>query len=332
MTTATFFPYLETVRGPAIVPCKEQQEHILEAIKKNDAETFRKLTSAAFDNKGKINDFAPNFTFCEKIGFSSEETMLTVAIDWHADKILEPLFKLPGLKVPWHLEKSEPSLFTRALYCHEPGDWDPEDSRPMPWICLPTTSPGWKARVYSVFRQLFQHPEISATDTTQGLLSTDLMARTLRGQLVPILRYWVASGKPYPDLATDRFQKYLPRTSRKFKNLVDDMITRQEDLRIEMQLKLGWPTPKNHAADIFAAAVFLCDGYLAHKTPDPAYSETPDAARFWRFMEGFPLELQMALANLAAGSPGASVTLAYSEAAFVRLAKHLSCLPNSCQT
>ena len=120
------------------------------------------------------------------------------------------------------------------------------------------------------------------------------------------------------DIASENGKLNIATLLRRFK-------AHPEQIRREVRVKLGFPDEL--AAEVFALAVFLCDGLLQLKPasspatiPNPA---TTAATRFFVIAKRLPMELQMILCRLAVGSRKQNILRKDSEAAFKALARIL---------
>ena len=115
-------------------------------------------------------------------------------------------------------------------------------------------------------------------------------------------------------------------------SLLERFVSNPAQTRHEVHVKLG--VLDALAAEVFALAVFLCDGLLQLKpalnpvaTPNHAPSYPAAATRFFSIASKLPMELQMMLCHRVVGSMKQNILHKDSEPAFKHLAEIL--LPSS---
>jgi len=138
-------------------------------------------------------------------------------------------------------------------------------------------------------------------------------------------KWLIASGKYLGDVPKAWPNFYLPaRTSLKtienhehfeFISLLKSFAKDPEGTRRQVQIELGFR--KILSVELFATAIFLCDGLLQIRLL------VSEATRFWAIMSKLPMELQMILSYRACGLANECILTQESEPAFRSLAKAL---------
>lgn len=195
-----------------------------------------------------------------------------------------------------------------------------------------------------VLRLLLRDPRVDATARDQ--LNRTILWRACGEYRPEVVECLLASGRPVDlhaachsiALGTDVTALQLVRTLLEGMLVFDDHNKEEEEVkealgrlvslltafeadpeatRWDLNFKLGYS--EEDSADLFAETVFLCEGLL--RVPE----EVKDgrAARFFSIAGRLPLELQMLLCNLAAGSSSAFIPTRRSEPAFRSLARLL---------
>jgi hypothetical protein len=146
-----------------------------------------------------------------------------------------------------------------------------------------------------------------------------------------VIKWWIAAGRemdlgepghPKSDATAEakREKSYLPSLKVEKRGEVASLLERfkadpektRHDVRVELR------HPEVLAAEVFALAIFLCDGLLEIK--EGAVAED---VRFFRIMRSLPMDLQMILCHRVVGSAGESIPGTQREEAFKSLAKHI---------
>jgi len=100
--------------------------------------------------------------------------------------------------------------------------------------------------------------------------------------------------------------------------------------QIRHELRVEFGVVDEHAAELFALIVFLCDGLLQL---NPAFTTAnlitnPAAFRFFTMVKRLPMELQMIICHRAVGSAKDNILSKDSEVAFKSLVRALLLLPS----
>jgi hypothetical protein len=154
------------------------------------------------------------------------------------------------------------------------------------------------------------------------------------GGNINIVKWWIASERPLivdPTLkdqslemreAALRVHNWMISVTLNNKQRIYDLLNQyaeQPAATVHMcRLDTGWCGPM--AAAVFALVVFLCDGLL-QSSGNVRFLRTKD--RFFRIATKLPMELQMVLCNVVAGSGATIIQSQHTEPAFAALARAL---------
>jgi hypothetical protein len=136
-----------------------------------------------------------------------------------------------------------------------------------------------------------------------------------------LIQWWIASGREM-DLGQPEkeYNDAIGGAKKYWKTEVISLLERfrdyPEETRYQVRVELG--CLEEMAAEIFALAVFLCDGLLELKEENRA-----GAARFFRMAKKLPMELQMVLCHRVVGSAGGNIPGEQREVAFKELTRRI---------
>jgi hypothetical protein len=144
---------------------------------------------------------------------------------------------------------------------------------------------------------------------------------------IGVIKYWIASGRemilkiPQSTFDALKLAKEMKKVS--ILVLLWKYDNDPERIRHQVRSELGWKGER--AADVFAQVVFNSDGLLRMKSnPQQRFSaEQERAQRFFRIMIGLPLELQMLVSNMVAGSARTNIQSKFTERGFRNLAREV---------
>lgn len=133
-----------------------------------------------------------------------------------------------------------------------------------------------------------------------------------------VIRWWMISGRLLLNIPSAMARAQAERKSeanallQKFLvNRRDAALLAREGIKEAIYQKAG---------DVFALVVFLCDGLLQHQRQAAKTEKSLKARRFFRMVQGLPLELQMILCHRVVRSMGMNIPGKHVEASFARLA------------